>query len=151
MMKKEDYSNNTSDRRRSSDGSQSTVGNTVLEEDQKTVQNTKDARSTIDQEPIEYPAMLEMAPFPVLGSLDEITQTLSRVKSNQTHKSGLGEVTMMEKIDFEKDETDLPFKQTEYEHGDGFKNPGWLTVISCFLVNFFVFGTIFSWGLYQAM
>jgi hypothetical protein len=42
------------------------------------------------------------------------------------------------------------FKQTPYPT-EGIRNPGWLTVISCWLVNFFIFGTIFSWGDYQSL
>lgn len=137
---------------RSSEESQNTVGDTVIDEDQKTVQYTENTNT--DERPIEYPAVLESAPFPALGSLEEITNTLSRVKSNQTYKSGMNEKNQQNYIDQLEDtkiDTDVPFKQSEYEHGDGLKNPGWLTVLSCFLVNFYVFGTTFSWGIYQAL
>ncbi|CAO3611705.1 unnamed protein product [Mucor fragilis] len=118
---------------------------TFDEEDVKTVQCTENASPTSpQQQQQDYPAVLESAPFPALGSLEEITQTLSRVKSNQTQKnekSILGELDQGEQ---------LPFKQIPY-HTDGIRNPGWLTVLSCFLVNFFVFGTTFAWGNYQKL
>lgn len=115
------------------------------EEDVKTVQCTEEVSSaSLQQQQQEYPAVLESAPFPALGSLEEITQTLSRVKSNQTQKN---EKSILGELD--QDEQ-LPFKQTPY-HTDGIKNPGWLTVLSCFLVNFFVFGTTFAWGNYQKL
>lgn len=120
------------------EGSQNTTYDE--EEDVKTVQCTEDVSSPQQ----DYPAVLESAPFPALGSLEEITQTLSRVKSNQTEKnekSILGELGQNEQ---------LPFKQIPY-HTEGIKNPGWLTVLSCFLVNFFVFGTTFAWGNYQKL
>ncbi|KAK4509767.1 uncharacterized protein ATC70_007069 [Mucor velutinosus] len=118
---------------------------TFDEEDVKTVQCTEDITSTCpQQQQQDYPAVLESAPFPALGSLEEITQTLSRVKSNQTQKN---EKSILGELD--QDEQ-LPFKQTPY-HTDGIRNPGWLTVLSCFLVNFFVFGTTFAWGNYQKL
>lgn len=132
--------------RSDSDKSQNTCNEDILEEDQKTLQVER-----IDLYPEEnhYPAVLECAPFPVLGSLDEISQTLSRVKSNQTQKG----FNINEKTDeYIKEEIikGTTFKQEAY-YTDGFRNPGWLTVISCFLVNFFVFGSCFSWGVYQKL
>lgn len=119
---------------------------TFDEEDVKTVQCTEDVSSAQQQD--HYPAVLESAPFPALGSLEEITQTLSRVRSNQTQKN---EKSILGELAADQDEQ-LPaaFKQTPY-HTDGLKNPGWLTVLSCFLVNFFVFGTTFAWGNYQKL
>lgn len=142
--------------RRSSDGSQNTRGGD--EEDQKTVQYTEEVvipettQQEQEEEPIEYPAVLESAPFPALGSLDEITQTLSRVKSNQTQKSFKNDNKLMEQLEEVKEEqiVDSTFRQTPY-HTDGIRNPGWLTVLSCFLVNFYVFGTTFTWGVYQKL
>jgi hypothetical protein len=32
---------------------------------------------------------------------------------------------------------------------EGWRNPGWLSVISLFLVNFAIFGIIFTWGIFQ--
>ncbi|KAI8581020.1 hypothetical protein K450DRAFT_279412 [Umbelopsis ramanniana AG] len=32
---------------------------------------------------------------------------------------------------------------------EGWRNPGWLSVISLFLVNFAVFGIVFTWGIFQ--
>lgn len=32
---------------------------------------------------------------------------------------------------------------------EGWSNPGWLTVISLLLINFCVFGVVFSWGIIQ--
>jgi hypothetical protein len=132
----------------SNDGSQSSTFNDGLEEDTKTVQCIEDIPSVGDH----YPAVLESAPFPVLGSLEEITQTLSRVKSNQTQIDG-NEKNMLGRFESNKS-VQLPtagvFKQEPY-HTDGIRNPGWLTVMSCFLVNFFVFGTCFSWGNYQKL
>lgn len=32
---------------------------------------------------------------------------------------------------------------------EGWRNPGWLSVIALFLVNFSVFGIIFTWGIFQ--
>ncbi|KAI8991432.1 hypothetical protein BDF20DRAFT_42916 [Mycotypha africana] len=104
-----------------------------------------------------YPAVLESAPFPALGSLEEITQTLSRMKSNQTQKSNNAKstladqkVAMMEGENEEDEKAITSFRQVPYPT-EGIRNPGWLTVISCFLVNFFVFGTTFSWGNYQKL
>lgn len=129
------------------DGSQNTTYDE--EEDVKTVQCTEDVSSLQQQQQHqhqqqEYPAVLESAPFPALGSLEEITQTLSRVKSNQTEKN---EKSILDELDQNER---LPFKQIPY-HTEGIKNPGWLTVLSCFLVNFFVFGTTFAWGNYQKL
>jgi hypothetical protein len=138
--------------RRSSDGSQNTYGG-GLEEDQKTVQYKEEVVIPEDQEeqPQQYPAVLESAPFPVLASLDEITQTLSRVKSNQTQKSFKNDTTLMEQLEDSKGKVvDSSFRQTPY-HTDGIRNPGWFTVLSCFLVNFYVFGTTFTWGVYQKL
>lgn len=133
---------------RNSDTSQHTCTEKSLEEDQKTLQVNDEI---IHPEENHYPAVLEYAPFPVLGSLEEITQTLSRVKSNQTQKNfNINEknnVYTTEEIQSIKDDS---FKQEEY-YTDGIRNPGWLTVLSCFLVNFFVFGSCFSWGIYQKL
>lgn len=118
---------------------------TFDEEDVKTVQCTEDVSPTSPQQQ-DYPAVLESAPFPALGSLEEITQTLSRVRSNQTQKN---EKSILGELLVDQDEQ-LPFKQIPY-HTDGIRNPGWLTVLSCFLVNFFVFGTTFAWGNYQKL
>jgi hypothetical protein len=131
----------------SNDGSQSSTFNEESEEDIKTVQ----CREEIPPLEEHYPAVLESAPFPMLGSLEEITQTLSRVKSNQTDYN---EKQMLDRLESNKSMAELPtagvFKQVPY-HTDGIRNPGWLTVLSCFLVNFFVFGTCFSWGNYQRL
>jgi hypothetical protein len=132
----------------SNDGSQSSTFNDGSEEDAKTVQYKEEIPPAEDH----YPAVLESAPFPMLGSLEEITQTLSRVKSNQT-QTDYNEKHILDRLESNKS-TKLPtagvFKQEPY-HTDGIRNPGWLTVLSCFLVNFFVFGTCFSWGNYQRL
>ncbi|CAO3669684.1 hypothetical protein G6F70_004706 [Rhizopus microsporus] len=99
--------------------------------DERTVQ------SSIEHEE-HYPPVLEYAPFPALGSLEEITQTLSRTKTGHSTKA----------TDSKEEPPETEFKQEAY-HTEGLRNPGWLSVISCFLVNFFVFGTVFSWGNYQ--
>ncbi|KAG2237800.1 hypothetical protein INT48_002101 [Thamnidium elegans] len=136
----------TPSNQRNNNGSQHTYNEQPLEEDQKTLQvKDEDVRTENNH----YPAVLECAPFPALGSLEEITQTLSRVKSNQAQKNfntnEKSDVYLTEDMNtIEKD----VFKQEEY-HTDGIRNPGWLTVLSCFLVNFFVFGSCFSWGIYQ--
>lgn len=109
---------------------------------------------TEEEEKLDLPVVPEIAPFPVMGSLEEITQTLSRVKSNQTQKFSDDEKNNA--VDTIEDTADnvtkeggaTAFKQTPY-HTEGIRNPGWLSVISCFLVNFFIFGTTFSWGDYQ--
>lgn len=129
----------------SNDGSQTSTFNDGSEQENiKAVQYKEEIPSTTEEH---YPAVLESAPFPVLGSLEEITQTLSRVKSNQTQS----EKNALDRLETNKS-VKLPtagvFKQEPY-HTDGIRNPGWLTVLSCFLVNFFVFGTCFSWGNYQ--
>lgn len=138
----------TPSNQRNSDGSQHTYNEQSLEEDQKTLQ-VKD--EDIRTEETHYPAVLECAPFPALGSLEEITQTLSRVRSNQTQKNfntnEKSDIYLTEDINTIKKDV---FKQEEY-HTDGIRNPGWLTVLSCFLVNFFVFGSCFSWGIYQKL
>lgn len=107
-----------------------------------TYSNEKEDVTVIDDSE-DYPPILESAPFPALGSVEEIARTLSRVKSNQTQKSDAIDNASM------KEETTV-FKQVPY-HTDGIRNPGWLTVLSCFLVNFFVIGTTFSWGNYQKL
>lgn len=110
------------------------VGSTVNDqEDVKTIDYTEQVER--------YPSVLESAPFPALASLDEITQTLSKIKSTNTQKSA-----HPYKEDIE--EENVVFKQEAYPT-EGIRNPGWMSVISCFLVNFFVFGTTFSWGNYQ--
>lgn len=101
--------------------------------DERTVQ------SSVEHEE-HYPPVLEYAPFPALGSLEEITQTLSRTKTDHSTKA----------TDSKEESPEPEFKQEAY-HTEGLRNPGWLSVISCFLVNFFVFGTVFSWGNYQKM
>ncbi|KAI7891270.1 major facilitator superfamily domain-containing protein [Mucor mucedo] len=131
---------------KSSKDSQSTRNSGDLEDDQKTFQCTEDIIEEEQHNPEHYPGVLEYAPFPALGSLEEITQTLSRVKSNQTQKS---EKNNAFTTDYIKEDVNA-FKQEAY-HTDGIRNPGWLTVLSCFLVNFFVFGSTFSWGIYQKL
>jgi hypothetical protein len=131
--------------RQSIDGSQNTfAGALTEEEDQKTLENAEE--KSISEE-VHYPAVLEVAPFPVLGSLEEITRSLSRVKSNQTPKGFKDEKSIII-VEDTSDAIKDAFKQTPY-YTEGIRNPGWLSVLSCFLVNFFVFGTIFSWGDYQ--
>lgn len=135
--------------RKSSDGSQNTCNSGDLEEDQKTFQ-MEVTQPEEQHNPEHYPAVLEYAPFPALGSLEEISQTLSRVKSNQTQKSFHNdEKNNAFTTEYIKEDNNA-FKQEAY-YTDGIRNPGWLTVLSCFLVNFFVFGSCFSWGIYQKL
>lgn len=130
---------------KSTEESHNTRHSSDLEEDQKTFQ-CNDEIMNEEKNPEHYPAVLEIAPFPALGSLEEISQTLSRVRSNQTQKSEKNNAFTTEYIK----ENINAFKQEAY-HTDGIRNPGWLTVLSCFLVNFFVFGSCFSWGIYQKL
>jgi hypothetical protein len=32
---------------------------------------------------------------------------------------------------------------------EGWRNPGWLSVIALFLINFSIFGIVFTWGIFQ--
>ncbi|KAG0180166.1 hypothetical protein DFQ29_001144 [Apophysomyces sp. BC1021] len=83
-----------------------------------------------------YPTLLECAPIPTLASLNEITQTLSK----NTYR------------DIEEEQQSVDTKVTPEPYPtEGIRNPGWLVVFSAFLVNFFVFGTIFSWGNFQRL
>lgn len=94
------------------------------------------------------PVILETAPFPTLGTVQEISKTISRVRSNHSHKS---EHHLSSKEEAQYDESPpVVFKQEPYPT-EGIRNPGWLAVISNFLANFFVFGTTFSWGNYQSL
>lgn len=34
---------------------------------------------------------------------------------------------------------------------EGLKNPGWLTVLAAFMLNFYTFGIVCSWGVYQVL
>lgn len=34
---------------------------------------------------------------------------------------------------------------------ENIKNPGWISVISLFLINFYIFGIIFTWGIFQKL
>lgn len=45
--------------------------------------------------------------------------------------------------------SDTPPDKGADEISEGRSNPGWLSVIAVFLVNFCVFGVIFSWGIIQ--
>ncbi|KAI7879621.1 hypothetical protein K492DRAFT_81575 [Lichtheimia hyalospora FSU 10163] len=101
-----------------------------------------------DQEdPATYPGLVECAPFPTLGSVNEITQTLSKTQTNRTAR-GISKDD--ESIRDEENEGISPAIGEAY-HTEGWRNPGWLTVLATFLVNFSVFGTVFSWGNYQKL
>lgn len=108
------------------------------------------------QEVSSYPGLAECAPFPTLASLEEITHTLSRSRTNQTTqapahelaKDDPGRLAGKEEGDEEKAEKrDLG----EAYWTEGIKNPGWLVVLSVFLVNFSMFGVVFSWGNFQQL
>jgi hypothetical protein len=111
----------------------------ILDEEYKIDSSTNSDEKTVQLvEEEHYSSVLEYAPFPALGSLEEIVQTISRTKTNQSD-------------DLTKEDTEqVIFKHQPY-HTEGIRNPGWLSVISCFLVNFFVFGTVFAWGNYQKL
>ncbi|KAF7723454.1 hypothetical protein EC973_002007 [Apophysomyces ossiformis] len=95
----------------------------------------EDDEKTRIENPQTYPALLECAPIPTLASLNEITLTLSK------H-------TLRDVEDQQSVNTKVPVEPYPTE---GIRNPGWLVVFSAFLVNFFVFGTIFSWGNFQRL
>jgi hypothetical protein len=119
---------------------------TIKSEEEKTIHQS----SADGEDQGYYPVLLESAPFPALGSVDEISQTISRIKSNATQRS-YNDSTKNEKYELEEEEKVRGGFQQEAYHTEGLRNPGWLTVISCFLVNFFVFGTTFTWGNYQKL
>lgn len=104
--------------------------NSTISDDDTVKSNQEDTEEN-------YTSTLEIAPFPALASLDEITQTLSRVKSNQQSLH-------------QEEKAESVFKHVPY-HTEGIRNPGWFSVFSCFFVNFFVFGTTFCWGTYQKL
>ncbi|KAI9488484.1 major facilitator superfamily domain-containing protein [Zychaea mexicana] len=99
-----------------------------------------------------YPGLVECAPFPTLASLPEITHTLSKTRTNQTYKSQRGREDSLKTATADP-EGQLPVVKTigEYYGTEGIKNPGWFAVVGTFLVNFFVFGTVFSWGNFQRL
>ncbi|KAG0170499.1 hypothetical protein DFQ28_001813 [Apophysomyces sp. BC1034] len=96
-----------------------------------------------------YPHLLECSPFPALTSIGEITQTLTRTQSQRTcySKNDIEKQTLGEEVN-----EDIS-KPTGFEpYGtEGIRNPGWIVVVSTFMVNFFVFGTVFSWGNFQRL
>lgn len=38
-----------------------------------------------------------------------------------------------------------------YYYTEGLKNPGWLTVLAAFMLNFYTFGIVCSWGVFQVL
>ncbi|KAI9253803.1 hypothetical protein BDA99DRAFT_163833 [Phascolomyces articulosus] len=105
-----------------------------------------------------YPGLVECAPFPALASLDEITHTLTKTKTNQTFKSqraaniagGDNDSLKTTAVDPQDEKSGIK-TIGEYYGTEGIKNPGWMAVFATFLVNFFIFGTIFSWGNFQRL
>ena len=100
--------------------------------------------SIVDQEEIAeeaYPGLVECAPFPSLASIDEITRTLTKTRTNQTPKNqrdndSLKTATVTD--DQLKGENRAPRPIGEYYGTEGYRNPGWMSVMATFLVNFFV-------------
>ncbi|KAF7726988.1 hypothetical protein EC973_008183 [Apophysomyces ossiformis] len=96
-----------------------------------------------------YSHLLDSSPFPALTSVDEITKTLTKTQSRTTcySKGDIESPTEKDGI------SEVEANQAEYGPypTEGIHNPGWVVVVSTFLVNFFVFGTVFSWGNFQRL
>ncbi|ORZ26105.1 hypothetical protein BCR42DRAFT_19691 [Absidia repens] len=90
--------------------------------------------ATLDADDASCPHVVEMAPFPTLSSLNEITTTLSRRSQYANKQSTKGN----------PDEKDTKEEEIVLEPlNEGLTSPGWLVVLSTFLVNFSVFGYCF--------
>ncbi|KAG0801406.1 hypothetical protein G6F22_001282 [Rhizopus arrhizus] len=111
----------------------------ILDEEYKIDSSTNRDEKTVQLvEEEHHSSVLEYAPYSALGSLEEIVQTISRTRTNQSD-------------DLTKEDTEQEIFKHQPYHTEGIRNPGWLSVISCFFVNFFVFGTVFAWGNYQKL
>ncbi|ORZ01416.1 hypothetical protein BCR43DRAFT_178384 [Syncephalastrum racemosum] len=99
--------------------------------------------------------ILETAPFPTMGSLDPITRTLSANTQQSTRSAALDDEEKQD-ISVKEQENNIDDKPApaiwdQPLPTEGWRNPGWLVVISTFLVNFVVFGNSFSWGIFQEL
>ncbi|KAI9317746.1 major facilitator superfamily domain-containing protein [Dichotomocladium elegans] len=102
--------------------------------------------------PSTYPGLVECAPFPALGSLNEITLTLSKTQTNRTNTDGISYAdSIATAIQEEPSKGESSSAIGDPYWTEGWRNPGWLAVIATFLVNFTIFGTVFSWGNFQKL
>lgn len=92
------------------------------------------------------PHILESAPFPTLGSsVDQVARILSRSTHASSKRQSMADLE-------EGSPPSAPVAAWEQPWPtEGIKNPGWLVVLSTFLVNFVVFGNTFSWGIFQRL
>lgn len=90
------------------------------------------------------PLTLETGHIPALASVEPISRMLTG-QSGKSHMSKTAQEYFNEKLDEEKT-TNVWDQPLETE---GWRNPGWLVVLSTFLVNFCVSGYGFSWGVFQ--
>ncbi|SAL99686.1 hypothetical protein [Absidia glauca] len=120
-----------------------------MEERKKTDNLSLQSDATLDvDDTASYPPVLEIAPFPTLASLNEITTTLSRRSQHAT--KGMNDHSDLKGSGMEsgaKVEDDTFLEPLD----EGWKSKGWLVVLSTFLVNFSVFGYCFCWGNFQKL
>ncbi|KAI8145443.1 major facilitator superfamily domain-containing protein [Fennellomyces sp. T-0311] len=134
-----------------------TLTSNVYQDDLKKMATYDEEKSTAApspaDQPIEeesYPGLVECAPFPALGSLGEITHTLSKTRTNQTYRSQRQADQESTKTAAVEDDPKTAH-MGEFYGTEGFRNPGWLAVVATFLVNFTVFGVVFAWGNFQRL
>ena len=128
-----------------------TVTSNIYQYDRKQISTFNDEEksisvsSTVDQQEIceePYPGLVELTPFPTLGSIDEITHTLTRTRTNRTFKNQQRDRSSLKTAivtgDQQKEEKVVVNMTDEYYGTEGYRNPGWMPVMATFLVNFFV-------------
>lgn len=110
------------------------------------VAGVQDTRDQQEQEVERAPHILESAPFPALGSsLDQVARILSKSTHASSKRQSMADLE-------EGGPPSAPVAAWEQPWPtEGIRNPGWLVVVSTFLVNFVVFGNTFSWGIFQRL
>ncbi|KAI9313742.1 major facilitator superfamily domain-containing protein [Dichotomocladium elegans] len=119
--------------------------------DQKTIRSTRSNASTskipVDGQIISAnasPNVIDGAPFPVLGSVQEIVRIITR-------ESAVASVNQEQTMAGDQEKGNVLHPWEVPLETEGWRSPGWLCVISSFLVNFVVFGNTFAWGNFQRL
>lgn len=111
-----------------------------------TANRRRSAQSDVDHATTTtYPRIAESAPFPALGSVNEVSRIMSRESEVQAPKNDNSSIASEKGGDAVEKPWEKPIET------EGWRNPGWLAVVATFLVNFTVFGNSFSWGNFQRL